>query len=43
MYRVIWIQLQGTKYVEGCVVALDASEILPTFGVIINVFIDQAG
>ena len=39
MYRVTWIQLQGTKYVEGCVVVLDSSEILPTFGVIINVLL----
>ena len=33
-HRVAWIQLQGVKYVEGCVVVLDSSEILPTFGVI---------
>ena len=39
MYRVTWIQLQGTKYVEGCVV-LDSSELLPIFGVmIINVLL----
>ena len=37
MYRVAWIQ--GTKYVEGCVVVLDSSEVLPTFGVIINVLL----
>ena len=38
-YRVTWIQLQGTKYVEGCVVVLDSSEVLPTFGLIINVLL----
>ena len=37
--RVTWIQLQGTKYVEGCVVVLDSSEILPIFGVIINILL----
>ena len=39
MHRVTWIQLQGTKYMEGCAVVLDSSEILPTFGVIINVLL----
>ena len=39
MYRVIWIQIQGTKYVEGCVVVLDSSEILPKFGIIISVLL----
>ena len=38
-YRVAWIQLQGTKYVEGCVVVLDTSEILPIFGIIINIIL----
>ena len=42
-YRVTWIQLQGTKYVEGCVVVLDSSEILPIFGVIINVLKEENG
>ena len=36
-YRVTWIQVQGTKYVEGSVVVLDSSEVLPTFGIIINI------
>ena len=39
MYRVTWIQLQGTKYVEGCVVVLDSTEILPIFGIIINILL----
>ena len=34
-----WIQLQGTRYVERCVIVLDSSEVLPTFGVIINVLL----
>ena len=33
-YRVTWIQVQGTKYVEGSVVVLNSSEVLPTFGII---------
>ena len=39
MYRVTWIQLHGTKYVEGCVVVLDSSDILPIFGMIINILL----
>ena len=39
VHRVTWIQIQGTKYVEGCVAVLDSSEILPKFGVIINVLL----
>ena len=39
MYRVTWIQIQGTKYVEGCITVLDSSEVLPKFGVIINVLL----
>ena len=39
MYRVTWIQLQGTKYAEGCVVVLDSSEVLPIFGIITNVLL----
>ena len=37
--RVSWIQLQGTKYVEGSVVVLDISKILPVFGIIINILL----
>ena len=35
-HRVAWIQLQGVKYVEGCV---DSSEILLTFGVISTILL----
>ena len=38
-HRVAWIQLQGVKYVEGCVVVLDSSEILLTFGVISTILL----
>ena len=38
-YRVTWIQLHGTKYVEGCVVVLDSSDVLLIFGVIINILL----
>ena len=41
-YRVTWIQLQGTKYIEGCVVVLDISEILPIFGIIIDIILITA-
>ena len=37
--RVTWIQLQGIKYVEDSVVVLDTSEILPVFGIIINILL----
>ena len=40
--RVKWIQLQGTKYIEGLVVALDSTEILPTFGITIDILITEA-
>ena len=33
------VQLLGVKYVKGCVVALDASEVLPIFGLIINILL----
>lgn len=42
IYRVKWIQVQGTKYIEGSVVALDSTEILPTFGIIIDILITEA-
>ena len=38
-YRVTWIQIQGTKYVEGYVVVLDSTKILPIFGMIINILL----
>ena len=41
-YRVAWIQLQGTKYIEGSVVVLDTSEILPIFGIIFNILLIKA-
>ena len=31
--------MQRTKYVEGCVFVLDSSEVLPIFGVIINILL----
>ena len=36
--RVTWIQIQETKFVEGYVV-LDSTEILPIFGMIINILL----
>lgn len=30
---------QGTKYVEGCIVVLDCSDILPIFGMIRNILL----
>ena len=39
--RVSWIQLQGTKYVEGSVFVLDISKILPVFGIIINILLNH--
>jgi len=33
------IQLGGTKYVEGCIVALDSSEILPIFGIVLEILL----
>ena len=38
-YRVTWIQIQGTKYIEGCDVVLDSTKILPIFGMIINILL----
>ena len=34
-----WITIGGTKYVEGCVVALDSSEVLLIFGIIIDILL----
>lgn len=41
-YRVTWVQIQGTKYVEGCIVVLDSSDILPIFGMIINILLIES-
>ena len=37
--RVSWIKLEGAKYVEGCIVALDSSQTLITFGIIIDILL----
>ena len=39
---VTWIQLQGTKYIEGSLVVLDTSEIVPIFGIIFNILLIKA-
>ena len=33
------MQFQGTKYPKGCIVALDSSGILPTFGIIMDIIL----
>ena len=38
-YRITWIQIQGTKYVEGSIVVRNSPEVLPTFGIIINILL----
>jgi len=40
-FRVKWIQVQGTKYIEGSVVVLGSTEILPAFGLIIDILITK--
>ena len=34
-----WIKIGGTQYVEGCIVALDSSEIITIFGMIIDILL----
>ena len=41
-YRVGWVQFQGTKYPKGCIVVLDSSEILPTFGIIMDIILTDS-